>query len=432
MKSSGEGQVHEYERLKAIYKVSKLLSTFVSVEETFPKILDLTSKVFPLLTAVLIEHWEQKTKTTIWHSADATQEQIDNGIANAKETYIFMSAPSQLKSIELYDDPDSVNEILRNKNTQKTLPGNMQNYIVLPLSLDNLPPLGVIQLEGSTKLNENDLEFAIAFAEIIGVALDRFYKTKRESILRHNESIESRATLYRSKDKIENLETQRELREAFVSQLSHDLRSPLSVILGSAQLILRRPGDLEVAMNSAGRIVKQVQRVGKMITNLLDANRIRSGQKLPLNKELVELPEIIKDTISDLSLIYGKRFVFNHAGDLTCFVDPQGIKRIIENLCNNAIKYGSPTGPVTLTLAENEKEILISVKNEGNVISPKDQKTLFQQFRRADEVDTGNIKGWGIGLTLVKGVAEAHGGSVVVKSSQEQGTVFTVILPKEI
>ena len=101
---------------------------------------------------------------------------------------------------------------------------------------------------------------------------------------------------------------------------------------------------------------------------------------------------------------------------------------MIENLCNNAIKYGS-NSPVILSLEAAGKFVKISVHNKGSIISKEDQKSLFDQFRRTNEAEESGKKGWGIGLTLVQGVAEAHGGNVSVKSEAHTGTTFTVSLP---
>ena len=113
--------------------------------------------------------------------------------------------------------------------------------------------------------------------------------------------------------------------------------------------------------------------------------------------------------------------------------DKKQIQRVLENLLSNAIKYGDPKEPITITLAleQNNQNVFFAVQNFGNIISTEDQKSIFTQFRRTKEAQAGNKKGWGIGLTLVKGVAEARGGRVDVTSDLDSGTVFTVRLPKD-
>lgn len=432
MNDSQNGQMKAHIRLRTLYGISQLLSTFESVEETFPKMLTNAAESFPLLTVVLIEHWDGKPKTTIWHSADATPEQVGQAISNAKKYYLYLTGDSLAMSTHFKSNVTPTRELFRNADTQKSDQMDQSNCIFLPLIIDNLPPLGAIQFEGASKLDEMDLEFVNAMADLISVALDRSYKTKIEREFREKEARESLTKLYRSQDKIDTLETERELREAFVSLLTHDLRTPLTVILGAAQQILRKSSDSEFTHANALKIVKQVDRVGKMVSDLLDANRIRSGETLPLKREMVELASLIQETLIDLTIIHGDRFVFMGSETVETHIDRNGIRRIIENLSNNAIKYGSPNTPVIITLEQDEKNVFICVQNEGDPISSEDQKSLFKQFRRTEKADKSHNKGWGIGLTLVRGVAEAHGGNVTVKSEPQIGTVFTVTLPKKI
>jgi len=104
------------------------------------------------------------------------------------------------------------------------------------------------------------------------------------------------------------------------------------------------------------------------------------------------------------------------------------MRRIIENLCNNAIKYGAGDHPVTVSVAQNgPDEVSVSVHNWGLPIPPEDQKLLFQQYRRMDSAQ----KGWGLGLTLVEGLAKAHRGTVRVESTRETGTTFTVTVARD-
>ncbi|HXH73521.1 MAG TPA: ATP-binding protein [Bacteriovoracaceae bacterium] len=107
-----------------------------------------------------------------------------------------------------------------------------------------------------------------------------------------------------------------------------------------------------------------------------------------------------------------------------------GIRRIIENLCNNAIKYVSPHTPVTVRIDEDKDFVYLKVHNEGRVIPLRQQEKLFDPFKRAEGRTVGQ-EGWGVGLTLVKGQADAHDGSVSVESTLEKGTTFTVGLPNK-
>jgi signal transduction histidine kinase len=106
---------------------------------------------------------------------------------------------------------------------------------------------------------------------------------------------------------------------------------------------------------------------------------------------------------------------------------------VLENLCENAIKYGAAGRPVAVGLKQCEDRVTIAVHNEGMPIPAADQAKLFQAFKRieGEERAQGGKTGWGLGLTLVKGIAEAHGGTVTVQSEPGTGTVFSVILPRD-
>lgn len=417
---------HAYERLKALYGVGKILSALESIENAFPEILTLCSSTFPFLTATIIENKGKQVKTIVWNADNAGKEQIDLAIDHAKEAFIYFTNSSLPKSTDLRMTNTS-SEVLAGISTTQSTFTNKKNYCVIPLVVDRLPAFGILQLEGTLDLTESDLEFVGALSDLISISIDRHYKTKFEYELRQKEAVESSAKLSRSNRHILNLKSERELREKFVSLLTHDLRTPLSAISMNAQLIKRNPQNAESVYLHAIRINESVHRADLMISNLLDANLIRSGEKLPINIEAFDLITLIKQTLNELSVIHSDRFVLNAGDSLKGFWDAKGIRRIIENLCNNAIKYGSPDEKIIVNVFPEAHNAIIEICNKGDIISPEDQKNLFQQYRRGPI--KAEIKGWGIGLTLVQGVAEAHGGKVKLKSDKEIGTIFSVILP---
>jgi PAS domain S-box-containing protein len=222
---------------------------------------------------------------------------------------------------------------------------------------------------------------------------------------------------------------EKEVREKFVATLTHDLRSPITAAKISAQLIMRRMNDEAAVQDKAIRIINSINRADQMIQDLLDANRIRAGEKIPLDLKKLNLLTEIEETLLDLSTIHGDYFTISAPAPVVGYWDKLGIRRMLENLVNNAIKYGTPHSQITLSLTSASDQATISVHNIGNPISPKDQSTLFRPYRRTLSAHQSAQKGWGLGLTLVRGVAEAHGGSVQVSSSPDTGTTFSVTLP---
>ncbi|HZI11580.1 MAG TPA: ATP-binding protein [Myxococcus sp.] len=225
------------------------------------------------------------------------------------------------------------------------------------------------------------------------------------------------------------LEEEHDLRERFVATLTHDLRTPLTAAKLNAQMVARKVHDPSALYKLAARIIDNLDRADQMIRDLLDVSRIRAGEGLPLEVSDCELGALARETLEELSLVHADRFVLNAPEPIQGYWSCSGLRRIIENLCNNAIKYGARDRPVTVSLARNgPDEVSLSVHNWGRPIPSEDQRLLFQPYRRIDSAQ----KGWGLGLTLVDGLARAHRGAVKVESTEEAGTTFTVTLARDL
>lgn len=225
------------------------------------------------------------------------------------------------------------------------------------------------------------------------------------------------------------LQEERELREWFISTLSHDLRTPLTAAKMSSQLLFRGGDDPLRLRKLAGRIADNIDRADQMIRDLLDTNRIKAGEKLSLELDRCNLNEIAQQTLEELSTIHGDRFVLQAQAPIEGHWNCNGIRRLLENLCVNAVKYGAPHRPVTVSLEAEGEKVKLQVHNEGPPIAADELPNLFEAFRRSKTARASQERGWGLGLTLVKGFTEAHGGTVSVSSTQEKGTLFTVTLP---
>lgn len=231
---------------------------------------------------------------------------------------------------------------------------------------------------------------------------------------------------------LRELEEERELRERFVSALSHDLRTPLAVVTMCALILKRKNEDTDTIMEMADRITTSVARADRMIRDLLDASRIKAGLGIPLSIQECVLDECVKYVISDLEELYGARFkVENSTGAIHGFWDNMGIHRILENLVSNAVKYGTPYSTIIVKLSATPDTVEIQVHNEGVPISAEEQLDLFNHYSRSKSAEGSGLTGWGIGLALVKGLTEAHHGSVSVYSTEKDGTTFTINMPRD-
>lgn len=226
---------------------------------------------------------------------------------------------------------------------------------------------------------------------------------------------------------IRDLQHERELRDNFVQALTHDLRTPLTAAKMSAQLLDR---NLESTLRKfTNRIILNMDRADEMIRDLLDAGKIKAGEKVSLDLEECSLKHITRTTIEDLTTVHGDRFELRGSDPLNGHWDKEMIRRVLENLLGNAVKYGSPTTPILLSLERRKDQASLSVNNKGTPIPEKDQITLFEPYKRSESAAKGTQKGWGIGLTLVRGFVEAMGGQVGVSSNLVEGTTFSVTLP---
>jgi len=224
-------------------------------------------------------------------------------------------------------------------------------------------------------------------------------------------------------------ETLRRIQERLASTLTHDLRSPIIIAKMNAELLLRRPEDVDHCIKIANEICQNMDRLDSMIHELLDVSMLRAGERLPLNIKEFDLDIQIKEIAQEFNLIHGDRFVVVSKSPAKVFWSKSDIRRVIENLATNAVKYGFPNSPISMTIHQTDSTIIFSVHNEGKPISYDEQPILFQQFRRAQTAE--NKPGWGLGLTIVKGVTEAHGGTVRIESVEGKGTTFIIELPRD-
>jgi signal transduction histidine kinase len=218
------------------------------------------------------------------------------------------------------------------------------------------------------------------------------------------------------------------MREHITAALSHDLRNPLAVIRASASLILRRTDKPDV-VRWGSRIVESVDRADQMIRDLLDASQVQAGERLNLQISHYDLAVVAHEAARHLTALHGEHFVVVAPESVMAHGAPAELRRAIENLGSNAVKYGAAAQPITITLKVIQGRAQISVHNHGSYIPAEDAENLFQAFRRTRDAAASKKPGWGIGLSIVRGVAEAHGGSVGVDSSPEAGTTFVIDIP---
>jgi signal transduction histidine kinase len=221
---------------------------------------------------------------------------------------------------------------------------------------------------------------------------------------------------------------QSSFRDQFFATLAHDLRNPLSAAQASAALIARDPRAERVA-TWATRILENISRADRMVRDLLDAMRVQTGARLTLEIEQCDLVEVVRQSLDRFQPEAGERIVLVARGPVRGHVAPHALGRAVENLISNALKYGAPSRPITVTVGETHGRGILTVHNHGPHIPAEKQETLFRAFQRLTEAEMSGKTGWGLGLAQVRAVAEAHGGSIGVDSLPDRGTTFTIDIP---
>jgi PAS domain S-box-containing protein len=222
-----------------------------------------------------------------------------------------------------------------------------------------------------------------------------------------------------------------ELKERFASMVSHEFRTPLTVIRMSCGLIEEYADRLppEKTKKFLNDIQSQVEYMVELLEDVLTIGKTRAG-KVAFNPELLDLSGVCADIVEQLQLTSGsghKMLFSNYSQIRFVYLDPHLLRHILVNLLSNAIKYSPKGSEVRLTVREEEKQIVFQIGDQGIGIPPEDQEHLFEPFHRAS--NTRHIQGTGLGLAIVKGNVEAHGGNISVSSAEGAGTTFTVTLP---
>ena len=217
------------------------------------------------------------------------------------------------------------------------------------------------------------------------------------------------------------------LRERFVVTLTHDLRNPLAAAYASAELISRAT-DVSKVKELAARITDNLDRMDAMIKELLDAAVFHAGERLTLHIGSMDMLELAKEVRDQFEAIHGARFEL--LGDSVHGLwDRNALKRAVENLVGNAVKYGEPGSVITLKVEATHGRMIFSVHNTGTPLPPDEIESVFKAFQRAVAAKEGDKLGWGIGLPYVRSVAECHGGSVAADSAVATGTTFVIDIP---
>jgi two-component system OmpR family sensor kinase len=219
-----------------------------------------------------------------------------------------------------------------------------------------------------------------------------------------------------------------EAQRRFVDDASHELRTPLTIMRGNLELVARNPtmpaAEREAALRDS---VEEAERMTRLVDDLLALARVDAG--MPLPDEEVALAPLVRDAIEGTRRRAGDRIVSETiVAEEACVRGSVGLlRRLVENLTDNAVKYTDERGAISVSLVEEGSSAVLTVADDGIGMTPEEAAHAFDRFWRS--AASRERPGSGLGLAIAKAVAEAHGGSIEVASEAGAGTTFTVRLP---
>lgn len=231
------------------------------------------------------------------------------------------------------------------------------------------------------------------------------------------------------------LEKMDKLKGEFISIAAHELRTPVATIMGYAEIL----SDQEIIdtfteqqkKDFLGTITENSERLDRIIDDILDANRIESGQRIPLHKKPLSIKALLEKANNRLSLKSNHNLILEVSPEVPerMEFDEHRIDQVIDNLLGNAIKYSPKQSPITIVVEADSHRCSVTVTDQGIGMSNEQKDRVFDKFYRADTSDTA-VAGLGLGMSIVKQIIVDHGGTISIESKLGEGTSVCFTLPR--
>lgn len=224
-----------------------------------------------------------------------------------------------------------------------------------------------------------------------------------------------------------------EQQHQFVADASHELKTPLAVILANTQILSEDAGNLpEQDRRWISSTSEEAQRMRGLVEDLLELARTEEGAGSARQNVIVDLSDVVEGQAMQFDAVaYEKGCAISTEVDPDLHVqgDPSQLERLTKTLVDNACKYAAQDSTIEVTLHKQNKELVLNVTNQGTPIDPEDLPHVFDRFYRSDKARTRDTGGYGLGLAIAKGICESHAGKISCTSSKAKGTCFSVRLP---
>jgi len=311
-----------------------------------------------------------------------------------------------------------------------------RSFIAVPLKVqDSVLGFLLVGRIGEVPPSDGDLEVMITFANQLAVGIDnaRAYHEIEELNLGLESKVHQRtAELESANARLRELDN---LKSQFLAHVSHELRTPLTSIQGFADNMLAELGGplTEKQKHNLQRITANTGRLHRMIVNLLDQAQIEAG-RIQLSLRDVQLQQLAEDVIEHMRPVALAKQqtlqLYCSEPQLTVWGDPDKLRQVVTNLVDNGIKYSPTKGDIRIEIAQtNGRLARLSVIDSGNGIPPESLPKVFEAFYRVESERKRDVKGFGLGLSIVKTLVELHRGQVTIESELGKGTSFHVTLP---
>jgi len=222
------------------------------------------------------------------------------------------------------------------------------------------------------------------------------------------------------------------MQSEFVSAVSHEFRSPLTSIRQLSEMLLagRVPSEDRRHIYH-GTLVRETQRLQRLVEALLNFGRMEAGARQYRFEEM-EAAELAHRVAAEFEneVASGREIALHGNGDCRFEADPEALGVAVRNLVDNALKYSPQDRPVALEWGLESDRVAIRVRDHGAGVSPDERKRIFGKFVRGTAAASGNVKGSGVGLSMVRHIVDAHRGEIVLESKVGEGSTFTVLLPR--
>ena len=346
-------------------------------------------------------------------TACAVRDQIQFGLlpGGQLDVHTTLCKESREARLPVVIDHASTDPEYSNHHTPRLY--NIESYISVPIVMRDGSYFGnlcAIDPHPAKVSDPRVVSMFTLFAELIALQLEN----ERRMDLERAAFLDERAT--------------GELREQFVAVLGHDLRSPLSAIATSAEILMRQSADAKV-LGAGQRIVNSAKRMGAMINDMLDFTRGRMGGGFSVSlAETRDFEQAMRDIAAEVQLSHPDRNIrtdIHVKGVVRC--DRARVQQLVSNLLENALTHGAPQRPVQFSATADSDSVVLSITNEGEPIPEESVRKVFDPFWRRNM--ESSRQGLGLGLFICSQIVKAHGGTLEVISSERDGTTFAARLP---